>query len=48
VGGLNYAQFDNRVVVDEGTKVVKRKQALASDSMVETSRSGNQLTEDQI
>jgi hypothetical protein len=35
-------------VGDEGTKVVRRKQALASDSMVEASRSGNQLREDQI
>jgi hypothetical protein len=35
-------------VGDEGTKVVRRKQALASNSMVEASRSENQLREDQI
>jgi hypothetical protein len=29
-------------VGDEGTKVVRRKQALASNSMVEESRSGNE------
>jgi hypothetical protein len=29
-------------VEDEGTKVVRRKQALASNSMVEASRSGNE------
>jgi hypothetical protein len=29
-------------VVGEGTKVVRRKQALASNSMVEASRSGNE------
>jgi hypothetical protein len=33
-------------VVDGKTKVVRRKQALASDSMVEASGSGNQLRED--
>jgi hypothetical protein len=35
-------------VGEEVTKVVGRKQALASDSMVEASGSGNQLREDQI